>query len=1165
MFKSPQILLSAEALKKMFVKRRLLIMFFLIGVLGCASLFTVFPFEDVQVSTSETDTLPEVIKQQGVMQNSVTQGSITWTFNTAYEVGQFVNGDYWVVPNTPGGTVTITSISRPHGQAGRDGSMVNPMPGNNQGYDERPSGYTSSLNVANQLPLTLNTATGIKSLVSTVSHNNCGQSGVPICVSSNADAPRPSVRDAYVLTILPSAPTAESFRPTYAGTTKSMHTYSQVQLNLVPTLPVTSAIQSALFSEFGVSSLAAAGVEVADSIARPFIDHKPQWTGRYIHPSNNMPDYGRDINVRMNDALLYLTLDVPFSQKEDALINYIQLGIDYYGVLYNSDAWVSDGDWAGDYGGGHAGQLLAPILFAGNFLGDSAMLNAGLDYEDNKFGDRCQVFMMTQSYLNTLSNKGFYTGNGMGPGNPAWGEWHCTQGMNGGSKGDPGSTGYRTCCTANSWVGAILATHIFGLTDEWGDDAVIEYQDNYMEQQTPGAWQRSWSTFAEEMWDTYRNFVDASVCGDGNVETGEQCDDGDTTGGDGCSATCSAEPNYLCTGEPSVCIIPPPTIQITQPLEGEVVGVSNVSVEFDVFSWTVGSVGQNHINFYLDGDTTPYSFYTTGVQYGGGATSTAVRVASDEIRFIGLSEGMHTIDAVLTDSATGELPAADAQDSVTFEVNTLCVASEGFEFVNTPLPGGTQNGIFNVSYSMAPTTAPSNSLVAFGQNTLNVQYSSTGFGMYAALVRFNDSGSIDVRDGNAYRSDMALPYTAGVSHFFEVVFNVPAQTYTVHVTPQNTGVRHTIASNYDFRTAATSINAWMHWSEEDYSHEVCALQLGGSSPPPVQACGNGNVEGSEQCDDGDVSGGDGCSALCQVESGYSCSGTPSTCSPVPTITFDTLVNNQVIQVNEEFTDLSAFFTTTNFNIGRKGEQHVHFQLSDVNGYTFNDVFMFYNAPDNVVEFNSVLGPTAFATWTANDTITFNDVDEGTHILRATLVDASHQPLTNPEASEEITFTLTQTVSASTCGNTQIENGEQCDDGNQNNGDGCSSTCATETSNSGGNGNGGGGGGGGGGSQSQTSQTNNNPVPQPETPSTGSTEGTNEESVVSDIIEDTVEEAGEQTHLIQIAFWTGVAGLLVLTILSIRAIAQVVQLRRAKAIMGSEVSTALRQQIYLPYK
>src|SRR5262249_54070249 len=43
------------------------------------------------------------------------------------------------------------------------------------------------------------------------------------------------------------------------------------------------------------------------------------------------------------------------------------------------------------------------------------------------------------------------------------------------------------------------------------------------------------------------------VCGDGEV-IGEACDDGNTTGGDGCSAGCTVEPGYACTGSPSTCV-----------------------------------------------------------------------------------------------------------------------------------------------------------------------------------------------------------------------------------------------------------------------------------------------------------------------------------------------------------------------------------------------------------------------------------------------------------------------------------------------------------------------------------------------------------------------------------------------------------------------------------
>jgi cysteine-rich repeat protein len=42
-------------------------------------------------------------------------------------------------------------------------------------------------------------------------------------------------------------------------------------------------------------------------------------------------------------------------------------------------------------------------------------------------------------------------------------------------------------------------------------------------------------------------------------------------------------------------------------------------------------------------------------------------------------------------------------------------------------------------------------------------------------------------------------------------------------------------------------------------------------------CGNGVVEGAEECDDGDTVDGDGCSSACKIERGWSCSGNPSKC------------------------------------------------------------------------------------------------------------------------------------------------------------------------------------------------------------------------------------------------------------------------------------------------
>jgi large repetitive protein len=63
-----------------------------------------------------------------------------------------------------------------------------------------------------------------------------------------------------------------------------------------------------------------------------------------------------------------------------------------------------------------------------------------------------------------------------------------------------------------------------------------------------------------EALDTFNNLdlsgdeceADEPACGDGHVDAGEQCDDGNTTSGDGCSATCETEappPPPPCCGD----------------------------------------------------------------------------------------------------------------------------------------------------------------------------------------------------------------------------------------------------------------------------------------------------------------------------------------------------------------------------------------------------------------------------------------------------------------------------------------------------------------------------------------------------------------------------------------------------------------------------------------
>ncbi|RKH36121.1 DUF4215 domain-containing protein [Corallococcus praedator] len=70
----------------------------------------------------------------------------------------------------------------------------------------------------------------------------------------------------------------------------------------------------------------------------------------------------------------------------------------------------------------------------------------------------------------------------------------------------------------------------------------------------------------------------------------------------------------------------------------------------------------------------------------------------------------------------------------------------------------------------------------------------------------------------------------------------------------------------------------------DGCNASCRVEAGYACPTPgsacVASCGDGTINAGEQCDDGNAFGSDGCSSACRIETGYSCSGAPSACAPL---------------------------------------------------------------------------------------------------------------------------------------------------------------------------------------------------------------------------------------------------------------------------------------------
>lgn len=402
---------------------------------------------------------------------SVERFGITWTFERPVPCGRFVNGDWWVVG--PVHVVSIAPASTADGGRVVNGSMLDPDPrATVQGYDSAMFGadghnrFDADANVAfgiaRERPLRLEPGS---SLVSTIGHPQPGA--------------LPQLETCAVLTCVAQPPAEDAFRPPYCGSDKTPRwRASQLDLSRLARLePPPEAPTLA---------------ELASQLERTWLDHVGGWTGRYLHPRLNMPDYGRDMADVVGRAALALQLDHDQAAKRPLAIRLAQLGIDLYGVVQNGGRFVADG-------GSGAGRKF-PILFAGAVLHDEAMLRFVREHPE-AFAEDVQTFYVAET-SSGVWNRGH---GGYGPedaGLPEWGNQHGDDPRFDQKSwtGDP----YRRCCTANVWLGFVLATRIMGLVDEWGHDALFDYVDRYLQIEAPGTWTRSFHPFAERMWDRYR-------------------------------------------------------------------------------------------------------------------------------------------------------------------------------------------------------------------------------------------------------------------------------------------------------------------------------------------------------------------------------------------------------------------------------------------------------------------------------------------------------------------------------------------------------------------------------------------------------------------------------------------------------------------------------------
>ena len=409
-----------------------------------------------------------------LLRDTVTQYGITWKFDKKVPIGQFINGDYYVV-----GAVTVVSIT-PNPMIGKDipkeeldvneakkvndvmirnGSMLNPPAKQEMAYDSGIRNWYK-LDMITNVPYELKPTDCLVSSISLKKGENInriynGEAGSPIFRAHEDDSP---VKTMAVLTCVAEPLPPDAFRPSYCDRAGKIYYARDLKRELLPNLErVISAPGSLeLFIRL---------------FQRPWVD-----TGffGFGQPLENMPLYGREVGRVVGWGALMLMQKYPPQDKERLLINYVQVGIDYWGVVKSGHP-----GWAA-YGGHGSGRKINMVI-AGILLGDEQMASPTKSFPEVRFQEDMHTI-----YDNSWTGAFVvYSGHlGSEDGKRRAGlkqlDWNSYEHLY--PQQWDGKTGenYRRCCTSVAWVGQALAMRLLHAEQNWNHDAFFDYMDRWM-------------------------------------------------------------------------------------------------------------------------------------------------------------------------------------------------------------------------------------------------------------------------------------------------------------------------------------------------------------------------------------------------------------------------------------------------------------------------------------------------------------------------------------------------------------------------------------------------------------------------------------------------------------------------------------------------------------